>query len=78
MSQNEKRFMTIVKENIHITEGNHYEVPLLFKNDDSYLLNNVNMVQKRLQHPKKQFPADPRYLDGYTQFMEDIIEVACA
>ncbi|XP_063968310.1 uncharacterized protein LOC129267694 [Lytechinus pictus] len=73
-SQNDVRFMRIMKDNVRVLDDGHYETPLPFKENAPKLPNNRYMADKRLQHLKRKFERDPNYHRSYTEKMEALLE----
>ena len=73
-SQHDTRFMTIMTENVRITDDGHYETPLPFKEDVVNLPNNRPMAERRLSHLKRKFLQDSEYQLRYTEKMDALLE----
>ena len=54
ISYDDKRFLEILKKDIS-KAGKHHQLTLPLKNENMNLLNNRNMVEKRLMHLKRRF-----------------------
>ncbi|XP_038074806.1 uncharacterized protein LOC119742710 [Patiria miniata] len=72
-SQNDVRFLSIMKETIHLTEDGHYETALPFKNGEPNLPNNKFMASKRLGHLRSKFERDREYQQKYSKLMDALI-----
>ena len=72
-SQNDKKFLKVMEEGIHITETDHYEMPLPFKMDDPDLPNNQYQAEKRLQSLRRKFTQDAIYHAEYAKVMDSLI-----
>ena len=73
-SQHDTRFMTIMTENVRITDDGHYETPLPFKEDVVNLPNNRPMAERRLSHLKRKFLQDSEYQLRYTEKMDALLD----
>ena len=47
--------------------GNHYEVPLPFKDTDVKLPNNINQAVTRTNQVKRRFPKDSKLFEDYNR-----------
>ena len=74
MSQEDFRFLRIVKEEIHQREDGYYEMPLPFKAQEPKLPNNRQAALHRVLALAKQFSRRPQYLEHYTTFMKEVME----
>ena len=74
MSRNDKKFISKMTEGIRVTDGQHFEMPLPFKDSKPILPNNKEVAKKRLGLLRKRFQRDPKYKDDYTAFMKDILD----
>ena len=54
--------------------GDHYELPLPFRDEDINLPNNKMLAEKRLQYLKKKFQKDEKFQSDYKAFMKTIFE----
>ena len=54
--------------------GDHYELPLPFRDEDINLPNNRILAEKRLQYLKKKFQEDEKFQSDYKAFMKTIFE----
>ena len=72
MSQEDKRFLTILNSGIQKVNGN-YEVPLPFRHNIITLPNNNVQATYRLQAIKKKMLQDSKYQTDYINFMESLI-----
>ena len=71
LSYDDKKFLTTLDEGIHVTNDNHYEMPLPFKISNPVVPNNKQQALKRLEHLKKRLESDPSYHREYTTFMNE-------
>ena len=62
-----------MEEGIHITETDHYEMPLPFKMDVPDLPNNQYQAEKRLQSLRRIFTQDAIYHAEYAKVMDSLI-----
>ncbi|XP_070181214.1 uncharacterized protein [Littorina saxatilis] len=74
MSQDDLKFMKIVKENVKVNEAGHYEMPLPFRPEQPSLPDNRGAAVKRLMGLKRQFEKKPGYREDYIKFMNVILE----
>ncbi|XP_003729219.3 uncharacterized protein LOC100890721 [Strongylocentrotus purpuratus] len=73
-SQNDMKFIRLMKKEVHITESGHYEMPLPFKEEEMPTLpNNRFVAVKRLDHLKRKFENDATYYDRYLQQMNNLL-----
>ena len=73
ISQNDLKFLSIMKTGISQDENNHYCMPLPFKNPVA-LPNNRDAVLKRLMHLKQKLSRDDSYKAQYFKFMTSMIQ----
>ncbi|XP_028517140.1 uncharacterized protein LOC110246561 [Exaiptasia diaphana] len=73
LSQEDLRFLRTMKEGIHLTEDQHYEMPLPLREGNIDLPFNRKQVENRLQQLRKRLERDSKYKEDYTKFMEDMI-----
>lgn len=71
-SQDDKRFLSVVKEGIHHNEGK-IEMPLPLREENCRLPDNRLMALQRLNGLKKRLQGDPQMHDEYKDFMEEMI-----
>ena len=69
MSRNDKKFIRKMTEGIRVIDGQHFEMPLPFKDSKPSLSNNTGMAKRRLGLLRKRFQRDPRYKDDYMVFI---------
>ena len=74
LSQEDRKFLTIVEDGIHQCESGHYEMPLPLKNPSPPLLNNREVALRRLSQLKKRFESNKKYKEDYVAFMESMIQ----
>ena len=74
LSRNDKKFVNLMTEGIRVTDGQHFEMPVPFKDSKPILPNNKEVAKKRLGLLRKRFQRDPKYKDDYTAFMKDIFD----
>ena len=74
MSRNDKKFVNLMTEGIRVTNDQHFEMPLPFKDSKPSLPNNKEVAKKRLGFLHKRFQRDPKYKEDYTAFMKDIFD----
>ena len=73
MSQNDVKFLRIMRNNTHQNEERFYQMPLPFKNDRPDLPDSFSMAMKRLEHLKNRMKRDPEYAADYKRFMNKMI-----
>ena len=74
MSQDDKKFLQIVRDGIHQRDDGYYEMPLPFKKGEPTLPNNRQAALSRLVGLKSHFLKRPQYKDHYMTFMNEILE----
>ena len=73
MSQEDKRFLKIVGEEIRFENG-HYSMPLPFKGDPPLLPDNKFVALRRLTNLTKRLKSDERYLQLYKDFIDKLMK----
>ncbi len=73
LSQEDRKFLSIVESGIRHCEDGHYEMPLPLRVPASILPNNREVALRRLIQLKRRFQRDRKYKDDYTAFMEKVI-----
>lgn len=74
VSQEDVRFIQLLREGICQKENGHLEMPLLFKNcSPPTLPNNKKLAIIHLQHLKRKLKANHQFYDHYKAFMEEVI-----
>nr|XP_054601731.1 uncharacterized protein LOC107396997 [Nothobranchius furzeri] len=74
ISQEDLRFLAILKENIKQKQDGHYQMPLPFKVERPSLPNNRACAEYRLKCLRKRLQRDEKYCKDYVAFMKDMIE----
>ena len=74
LSQEDRRFLTIVEKGIRHCEDGHYELPLPLKESSPSLSNNQEVALRRSSQLKRRFQSDQKYKEDYTSFMESLIK----
>ena len=72
LSQDERRFMGSMEESTLLKDG-HYEIPLPFKDRQYPVPNNRTQAEQWASWLKKRLEKNPRLLDDYKAFVEDIV-----
>ena len=72
LSQDERRFMASVEGSTLLKDG-HYEIPLPFKDRQYSVPNNRIQAEQRASWLKKRLEKNPRLLDEYKAFVEEIV-----
>ncbi|XP_063964979.1 uncharacterized protein LOC135156433 [Lytechinus pictus] len=73
-SQNDVKFMNIMRDEIHKLDDGHYEMPLPFKDEKPKLPNNRVLAKGRLDHLGRKFKQNDEYRKKYTKVMETLLE----
>ena len=74
LSQEDRKFLAILKDGIHHHEDGHYEMPLPLKEPTPNLPNNREVALRRLNQLKRGFESNKKYQEDYTAFMESMIQ----
>ena len=72
-SQEDHRFISIMKEGIKTQADGRCEMPLPFKENKPCLPNNMKCADHRLRSLKRRCEKDEQYHKDYVAFMSDII-----
>ncbi|KAJ8028733.1 hypothetical protein HOLleu_31057 [Holothuria leucospilota] len=72
-SQDDKKFLTILKDGICQLKDGHYQLPLPMKVCQT-LPNNKSLAVCRLNHLERKLHRNPSFAKDYRIFMQDIIE----
>ena len=72
LSNNDKRFVEILDAGTR-KNGNHYEVPLPFKQKGIKVQNNRSQALKRMHQLKRRFKKDCSFFQDYQCFMDDLV-----
>ena len=70
----DRKFLNVVKSNIHHREHGHYEIPLPLKEELLKLPNNKELAITRINKLKQRLKRDSKYREHYETFMEDTID----
>ena len=73
-SQEDTRFLNLLREKTKLNDEGHYEMPLPFKDTEPVLPNNRHIAYKRVMALKKRFIQDPNHFELYKRFMQEILE----
>ncbi|KAL0154441.1 hypothetical protein M9458_048704, partial [Cirrhinus mrigala] len=73
VSQEDVRFIQLLREGIQQKEIGHLEMPLPFKSYSPPTLPNKKLAIIRLQHLKRKLRANQQYYEYYKTFMEKVI-----
>ena len=76
-SVEDRRFMSILENNIKQRSDGHYEMPLPLKSDSVTLPYNRSLAEKRWNQLRARFKKNPKFFDDYQAFMKDVIAL-CA
>ena len=74
LSQEDRKFLSIVTSGTRLDEDNHYEVPLPFRGKEGTLPNNREYIKRRTLTLKQRFQRDKHFKDEYTKFMKDLTD----
>ena len=72
LSKNDKRFLEILDAGTR-KNGNHYELPLSFKQKGIKILNNRSQALKRMHQLKRRLEKDSSFFEDYQCFMDDLV-----
>ncbi|XP_064622351.1 uncharacterized protein LOC135484646 [Lineus longissimus] len=72
-SVNDKRFIQLMKDEIHVRDDGHFETPLPLP-DDVRMPNNRPMVEKRLKQLKGRLSKNQQYREDYKAFMDGLLK----
>ena len=72
-SVEDRRFMSILENNIKQRSDGHYEMPLPLKSDSVTLPYNRTLAEKRWNQLRARFKKNPEFFDDYQAFMKDVI-----
>ena len=72
MSQEDKKFMTIAEESVHMLNG-HYTLNLPFRRKDVIMPDNHQVAEQRLSSLKKKFQKNESFKAEYTEFLTEVI-----
>ena len=78
LSQDDRTFLSKIKEGIHIRDDSHYEMPLPFKGPDPAFLSNKNMALQCLKQLKYRLQKETKYRNDYSTFMSNVIQAGLA
>ena len=78
LSQDDRTFLSNIKEGIYIRDDGHYEMPLPFKGSDLAFLNNKTMALQRLKQVKYRLRKDTKYRKDYSTFMSNVNQAGYA
>ena len=73
-SQEDKRFMQMMEDQMTQREDGHFVAPLPLKDPDFTFQNNRSVAVQRLNSLKRRMLTDPQFRDDYQSFMADMIE----
>ena len=69
----DKKFLKISETGTK-KNGNHYEVPLPFRDTDAKLPNNRNQAVRRINQHKGRFQKDSKFFKDYKRNMGELLE----
>ena len=72
VSQEDKRFLAIMQEEISMVDG-HYQMPLPFKEKHPHLSSNRNLALQRLSQLKRRLKRSQTFKEHYTTFMSELL-----
>ena len=73
ISREDKKFLKILETGAK-KNGNHFEVPLPFKDTDVKLPNNRNQAVRGINHLKQRFQSDSKFFEDYKKNMGELLE----
>ena len=73
-SQEDYKFLNILKQGISHRKDGHYQMPLPFKTTAPQSPNNKAQAERRLVQLKRRFMNDSTHAKDYTNFMQDVID----
>lgn len=74
LSQEDRRFLEIVRTGVRHCPDGHYEIPLPIRDKQLTLPNNRTMALNRLKPLKRRFQSSEGYRQHYVEFMNKVIE----
>ena len=74
MSLNDRKFIDILNDGIHVREDTHYEMPLPFKDPYPMMPNNREIAMNRLMQLKRKLQHNEKFRLDYERFMAEIID----
>lgn len=74
MSQDDVKFLKIVRKNVKINSWGHYEMPLPFRSENPIVPDNKSAALKRMMGLKRQFDRKSDYYEDYVKFMNTILD----
>ena len=74
LSQDDRKFLTKMKDGIHQRCDGHFVMPLPFREAEPNLPNNKIQALQRLKQLKGRFKKNPKYHSEYDVFMNNIIQ----
>lgn len=74
MSQDDKKFLSIMEQGIRQREDGHYELPLPFREEGPVLPNNKALALHRLNKLQTRLENNKKYHEDYVTFMDELIE----
>ena len=72
LSNNDKRFLEILDAGTR-KNGNHYDVPLPFKQKGIKIPNNRSQALKRMHQLKRRLKKESSFFEDYQCFMDDLV-----
>ena len=74
MSLNDKEFIDILNDGLHLRENTHYEMPLPFKDPYPMMPNNREIAMNRLMQLKRKLQHNEKFRLDYERIMAEIID----
>ncbi len=74
MSQDDKKFLSILEKDIRQREDGHYEMPLPFREETPVIPNNKALALRRLQKLLTRLENNKKYCEDYINFMNELFE----
>jgi hypothetical protein len=75
VSQEDQRFLQVMRDEIMVNSEGHYQMPLPFKGEDPKLPNNISKAYHRLKSLKVRFIKDPDHFKLYSEFMMKMLKL---
>ena len=70
----DRKFLSVLESNIRHRDDDHYEIPLLLKEEGLKLPNNRTLALSRLERLKQRLKRDRKYQEHYEAFMKEMID----
>ncbi|VDI39506.1 Hypothetical predicted protein [Mytilus galloprovincialis] len=74
LSREDKEFITIMENGVRKESNGNFSAPLPFRKDGTTLSNNYEQARKRAENLGRSLKRDPKKLEDFLQFMENILK----